>query len=167
MTTETETTMNQMLIVENSIGLVEARIDLDVDAPTPPLSLYGFVRPHYILRGNYPDVYRGWFYNAPRRQFRKGAYDPLPVNPKAPWSEELEDARTFKAFKDLLMQDEAFLTLVGYMDAAHRFAHDSIRGSNAARPPEPEPAPEGASADESESESPTSEQGGTGDDGGA
>ena len=144
------TAVNQVIFVSGE-GLVLGRLDIPSTQPTPSKDLYDLPYGAHILRGDYPNVYAGYYYSNFGERFRPGQFYDLPVNPKSAWSENLEDSTTFAEFKRLLMKDEAFLDLIGYMDAAHRHAHDSIRGVNALRPPAPEST--GEQSEDSEGDS--------------
>ena len=116
--------------------IVEARLDIPTDAEQPDRNNYGFGSSDYSTEvGNFPDVYRGYRRDVWLGKYVPGTLPPLPVNPKAAWSERLEDMRTFAEFKALLMECPEILAVGGYMNATLRQAHDSIRPPNALTPP--------------------------------
>ena len=126
------------MILQEDTHRVVARDDLDVTVATPDEAFYGFhPELHYIRRGNFPNIQRGWRWNRSYSRWDAGTLPALAVNPKSAWSEELEDARTFTEFKRLLMSDTAFLALLGYMPPAQRHAHDRIRGGGGRSPSAP------------------------------
>ena len=124
--------------VEYLISLRKIRADYSINHVRGATS-----ETHYTLRGDYPDARLWYYYNRETGAFSIGY---PPVNPKAAWSEELEDARTFAEWRALLMQDEAFLRLIGYMDAEARREHDLARGGGGTTPV-PAPAPAEGSGD--------------------
>ena len=134
----------QWLILRDEAGgdsVVEARLDIPPESEQPELpdrADYGFGGDDYrTVVGDYPNAYRGYRLGTFHSEFIPGELPPLPINPKASWSERLDDMRTFAEFKTLLMECPEILAVGGYMNAARRQAHDSIRPPNALTPPPP------------------------------